>query len=144
MAKRPIHNALLDNSIQMVELYERQLKLTRELLRAVEYRIATVKEFVRANYTGDEHAFKALAPAVSSNTGSERRYYGDGTAVELLRTQRAFNDAVEWRKKYAAQQAEVPALREGSTADQVQEVPAASGNTGAHLPDVESEGGTTD
>ena len=112
------------------------------LIRGVEYQIATLKEFVRANYTGDKESFSTLAMVVKSNVCTPTRHYTKWGDDAL--TARYFKEATEWSTKNAAQQAEVPALREGSSADQVQEVPAASGNAGAHLPDVESEGGTAD
>ena len=139
---RIISEKLLPTTLHLIELHEQQLKSARMLIRGVEHQIATLKEFVRANYTGDVEAFEELVMYVKTNVGTSHRHYTKWGDDAL--TARYFNEAREWSTKNAAQQAEVSALREGSTADQVQEVPTTSGNTGAHLPDVESEGGTPD
>lgn len=137
-----VNEKVLPTTLHLIELHEQQLKSARMLIRGVEHQIATLKEFVRANYTGDKEAFKELVMYVRTNTGtSYRRYtkWGDDAL-----TARYFNEAREWSTKNAAQQAEVSALREGSPADEVQEVPAAPRDAGARLPDVESEGGTAE
>lgn len=145
MPKKPLHDKLLANSVDMLALYQKQLKLTKEMLHAYECRISTMEEFIRANITGDERAFKILAPMVGKGTGTKRPFYDTGFS-DGIKTKKAVQQAREWSAANEPEEgtSAVSSLREGSTADQVQEVPAASGNAGAHLPDVESEGGTTD
>lgn len=145
MRSRIIHEPVLANTLDMIGLYQQQLKLAKEMVRAVEYRIAMAEELVRANWTGDEHAFKQLAPAFAKNVGSSRRYYDQGVS-DGMRTKQAVQFAQQWRTTYEPKEpaAEVPALREGSDHDQAREVPAAPRGAGQVVPDVESEGGALD
>ena len=140
MIRKPISEKVLPVTLSLIDKHEQQLKLMREMIRGVEYRIGNLKDFVRANVTGDKVAFAAIATVVTKNVGSSRRYYSDHR-LDAQRTDVIVKLERELNEKRIA---EVSALREGSTADQVQEVPAAPSDAGAHLPDVESEGGHPD
>jgi hypothetical protein len=138
--RKPISEKVLPVTLSLIDKHEQQLKLMREMIRGVEYRIGNLKDFVRANVTGDKEAFKAIAAVVTKNVGNSRRYY-DNDRVDTLTTDRIVTNE---RQKNEKRIAEVSALREASATDQVQEVPAAPSDAGAHLPDVESEGGHPD
>lgn len=139
-----IHEKLLANSVDMLTNMEKQIALCKEMLRGLEYRARTTGEFVRANLTGDKHAFKALAPMVSKGTASNRPYYDEFPPG--FRTKKAIETARQWKELYDKENRTdaVPALQEGTGTDQAREVPAAPVVTGATLPAVESEGGATD
>ncbi len=139
-----IHEALLCTSIDALNCMEKQIALAKEMVRGLEYRARTMSEFVRANLTGDEHAFKALAPMVSKGTATNRPYYDESPTG--LRTKMAIETARKWKEKHEQEIAasEVPALREGDAPDQAREVPAAPRGAGQDVPAVESEGGNTD
>ena len=145
MPKRPLHDKLLANSVDMLALYEKQMKLTREMMRVYECRIATLSEFIRANFTGDEQAFKILAPIVGKGTGTTRPFYDAGISDDV-RTKRIVQQAQQWRETYEQESKAdaVPALQDGALSDQAREVPAAPVQAGATLSDVESEGGAID
>lgn len=145
MPRRPLHDKLLHNSVKMLELYNKQLKLTKEMLHAYECRISTMQEFIRANFTGDEQAFKILAPIVGKGTGTTRPFYNNGLSDDV-RTKKAVQLAQQWREQHEQESKAdpVPALQAGALPDEAREVPAAPVNAGAALPDVESEGGNTD
>lgn len=145
MAKKPLHDKLLRHSVKMLELYNKQLKLTKEMLHAYECRIATISEFIRANITGDEQGFKILAPIVGKGTGTTRPFYDAGLSDDA-RTKRIVQQAQRWREAHEQESKAdpVPALQDGALSDQAREVPAAPVQAGATLPDVESEGGNTD
>ena len=121
------------------------MKLTREMMRVYECRIATLSEFIRANITGDEQGFKILAPIVGKGTGTTRPFYSNGLSDDV-RTKKAVQLAQQWREQHEQEgKADpVPALQDGALSDQAREVPAAPVQAGATLPDVESEGGTID
>ena len=139
MPRKPLHDKLLANSVHT------QRKLTMQMVHAYECRIATMSEFIRANMTGDEQAFKILAPIVGKGTGTNRPFYNAGISDEV-RTKRAVQQAQEWRTKYEQESKadHVPALQDGALSDQAREVPAAPVQAGATLSDVESEGGAID
>ena len=145
MPRRPLHDKLLANSVDMLALYQKQLKLTKEMLHAYECRISTMEEFIRANITGDERVFKILAPMVGKGTGTKRPIYDAGFS-DGLRTKKAVQQAHQWRELHEQEnQADpVPPLQDGALSDQAREVPAAPVEAGATLPDVESEGGAID
>lgn len=145
MPKKPLHDKLLANSVDMLALYQKQLKLTKEMLHAYECRISTMEEFIRANITGDEQGFKILAPMVGKGTGTKRPFYDNGIS-DGMRTKKAVQQAQQWRELHEQEnQADpVPALQDGALSDQAREVPAAPVEAGATLPDVESEGGAID
>ena len=145
MPRKPLHDKLLANSVHMLELYEKQRELTVQMVHAYECRITTMSEFIRANMTGDEQAFKILAPIVGKGTGTKRPFYNAGISDEV-RTKRAVQQAQEWRTKYEQESKAdpVPALQDGALSDQAREVPAAPVQAGATLSDVESEGGAID
>ena len=145
MTKKPLHDKVLANSVKMLELYNRQLKLTKEMMSVYECRIATMQEFIRANFTGDEQAFKILAPIVGKGTGTKRPFYNAGISDDT-RTKKAVQQAQQWSELHEQkdQPDDVPALQAGALPDQTREAPAAPVNAGAALPDVESEGGNTD
>lgn len=145
MPRRPLHDKLLHNSVKMLELYNKQLKLTKEMLHAYECRISTMQEFIRANFTGDEQAFKILAPMVGKGTGTTRPFYNGGF-IDASRTKKVVQQAQQWSELHEQkdQPDSVPALQAGALPDQAREVPAAPVNAGAALPDVDSEGGNTD
>ena len=145
MARKPLHDKLLHHSVKMLELYNKQLALTKEMLHAYECRIATIQEFIRANFTGDEQGFKILAPIVGKGTGTTRPFYNNGLSDDV-RTKKAVQQAQQWSELHEQkdQPDSVPALQAGALSDQAREVPAAPSNAGAALPDVESEGGNTD
>lgn len=145
MAKKPLHDKLLRHSVHMLELYNKQLALTKEMLHAYECRIATMENFIRANFTGDSEAFKILAPIVGKGTGTKRPFYNDGF-LDAKRTKTVVKQAQQWSAAHEqkGQPDPVPALQDGALSDQAREVPAAPVQAGATLPDVESEGGNTD
>ena len=76
MPRKPLHDKLLANSVHT------QRKLTMQMVHAYECRIATMSEFIRANMTGDEQAFKILAPIVGKGTGTKRPFYNAGKNQE--------------------------------------------------------------
>lgn len=145
MPRKPLHDELLAHSVDMLALYEKQRKLTKEMLHAYECRISTMQEFIRANFTGDEQAFKILAPIVGKGTGTKRPFYNDGF-LDVKRTKTVVKQAQLWREAHEQEgKADpVPALQDGALSDQAREVPAAPVQAGATLSDVESEGGNTD
>lgn len=145
MAKKPLHDKLLANSVDMLALYEKQMKLTREMMRVQECRIATLSEFIRANITGDEQGFKILAPIVGKGTGTTRPFYNNGLSDDV-RTKKAVQLAQQWREQHEQESKAdpVPALQDGALSGQAREVPAAPVQAGATLPDVGSEGGVID
>ena len=112
MAKRRIiREKVLPVTLRLIELHEQQVKSARMLIRGVEYQIATLKEFVRANYTGDVEVFKELAKCVKTNVGTSHRHYTKWGDDAL--TARYFNEAREWSTKNAAQQADARWLAKG-------------------------------
>ena len=145
MPRKPLHDKLLAKSVDMLALYQKQLKLTKEMLHAYECRISTMEEFIRANITGDERVFKILAPMVGKGTGTKRPIYDSGFS-DGIKTQTAVQQAQQWRELHEQEnQADpVPTLQDGALSDQAREVPAAPVEAGATLPDVESEGGAID
>jgi len=145
MPRKPLHDKLLAKSVDMLALYQKQLKLTKEMLHAYECRISTMEEFIRANFTGDEQAFKILAPMVGKGTGTTRPFYSNGISDDV-RTKKAVQLAQQWRETHEQESKAdpVPALQDGALPDQAREVPAAPVQAGTTLPDVESEGGAID
>lgn len=144
MPRKPLHDKLLRHSVHMLELYNKQLALTKQMMYGYECRIATMEDFIRANFTGDDKAFKILAPIVGKGTGTKRPFY-DGWQ-DAKRTKTVVQQAQQWSaaNEQKDQPDIVPALQAGALSDQAREVPAAPVNAGAALPDVESEGGNTD
>jgi hypothetical protein len=138
MSKTPIHEGMLHNTVAMLELCQRQRALAEELLRSYDCRIATLKEFIRANITGDQQGFKLLAPMVGRGTGTTRSFYPNGNSG-MASTKRAVQQAKEWSKanEQKAPAGEVPALREGVASDEAREVPAPQSGAGGALPPVE-------
>ena len=145
MPRKPLHDKLLAHSVDMLALYEKQRKLTLQMLHAYECRITTMSEFIRANFTGDEQAFKILAPIVGEGTGTKHPFYSNGLSDDV-RTKKAVQSAQQWRETHEQESKAdpVPALQDGALSDQAREVPAASVQAGATLSDVESEGGAID
>ena len=70
----------LELSLDLLEKYEQQIKLAEELKKGTEARKATIMEFIRANFTGDDEAFKAIRTGflAEKGSGSTRRYYDRG------------------------------------------------------------------
>lgn len=145
MAKKPLHDKLVHHSVHMLDLYQKQLKLTKEMLHAYECRITTMEEFIRANVTGDEQAFKILAPMVGKGTGTKRPFYDSGIS-DGVRTKKAVQQAREWSaaNEQKDQADPVPPLQDGALSDEARQVPATPVEAGAAVPDVESEGGAID
>ena len=145
MPRKPLHDKLLAHSVDMLALYEKQRKLALQMLHACECRITTMSEFIRANITGDEQAFKILAPIVGKGTGAKRPLYNAGISDDV-RTKKAVQSAQQWRETHEQESKAdpVPALQDGALSDQAREVPAAPVQAGATLSDVESEGGAID
>lgn len=145
MAARILHEKLLLNSVHMLDLYNKQLALTKEMMHAYQCRISTMEDFIRANMTGDDKAFKILAPMVGKGTGTTRPFYDNGI-FDASRTKKVVQLAQQWRVLHEQkdQSDPVPALPEGNVPDASREVPAAQLSAGAPLPDVESEGGIID
>ena len=145
MAVRILHEKMLANTLHMLELYGKQLKLAQELKWGIEAKINIIEEVVRANITGDKKALAILGPLVVKGQGNWRRYYDNGLS-DAKQTKKVVQLAQEWRKVYEQKSKSdpVPALPEGDVSDAPREVPAAQLSAGAPLPDVESEGGNTD
>jgi hypothetical protein len=145
MPKKPLHDKLVHHSVHMLDLYQKQLKLTKEMLHAYECRISTMEEFIRANVTGDEKAFKILAPMVGKGTGTKRPLYDTGFS-DGIKTKKAVQQAREWSAANEPEEgtSAVSSLQEGSATDQAREVPTTQGIAGFVLPPVESEGGAID
>lgn len=145
MANKPLHDKLVHHSVHMLDLYQKQLKLTKEMLHAYECRITTMEEFIRANVTGDEKAFKILAPMVGKGTGTKRPFYDTGF-MDGARTKKAVQQAREWSaaNEQKDQADPVPPLQDGALSDEARQVPATPVETGAAVSDVESEGGAID
>ena len=145
MPRKPLHDKLLAHSVDMLALYEKQRKLALQMLHAYECRITTMSEFIRANFTGDEQAFKILAPIVGEGTGTKHPFYNAGISDDV-RTKKAVQSAQQWRETHEQESKAdpVPALQDGALSDQAREVPAAPVQAGATLSDVESEGGAID
>ena len=139
-----VNEKVLPTTLNLIELQEQQLKSARALVKGVENQIATLKEFVRANYTGDKEAFSTLAMLVKSNVCTPTRHYNK--PADAILTPRYFNEAQQWREQHEQESKTdaVPALQDGALPDQAREVPAAPVQAGAALPDVESEGGAID
>lgn len=145
MPKKPLHDKLLRHSVHMLELYNKQLALTKQMMYGYECRIATMEEFIRANFTGDSEAFKILAPIVGKGTGTKRPFYNDGF-LDVKRTKTVVQQAHQWSAAHEQkdQSDPVPSLPEGDVSDAPREAPTAQLSAGAPLPDVESEGGNID
>lgn len=145
MAKKPLHDKLVHHSVHMLDLYQKQLNLTKEMMHAYECRITTMEEFIRANVTGDEKAFKILAPMVGKGTGTKRPFYDSGIS-DGVRTKKAVQQAREWSaaNEQKDQADPVPPLQDGALSDEARQVPATPVEAGAAVPDVESEGGAID
>lgn len=145
MPNKPLHDKLVHHSVYMLDLYQKQLKRAKEMLHAYECRITTMEEFIRANVTGDEKAFKILAPMVGKGTGTKRPiYYTEFNAA--LKTKRFVQQAREWSaaNEQKDQADTVPPLQDGALSDEARQVPATPVEAGAAVPDVESEGGAID
>ena len=138
MSKKPLHDKLVHHSVHMLDLYQKQL-------RAFECRISTMEEFIRANVTGDEKAFKILAPMVGKGTGTKRPIY-DTEFNAALKTKRFVQQAREWSaaNEQKDQADTVPPLQDGALSDEARQVPATPVEAGTAVPDVESEGGAID
>lgn len=139
MPKRPLHSDLLRQSLLMLDLYQKQLELTKQMMRACELRNATMSEFIRANFTGDEQAVKLMAPIIRKGNGSTRPFYDDGM-YDVMRTKQIVQQAREWSKAHEPKEGTggVPALQAGSATDEAGEVPAAQGVAGGDLPSVDA------
>lgn len=145
MPRKPLHDKLVHHSVHMLDLYQKQLKLTKEMMHAYECRITTMEEFIRANVTGDEQAFKILAPMVGKGTGTKRPFYDSGFS-DGIKTKKAVQQAREWSAANEPEEgtSAVSSLQEGSATDQARQVPATPVEAGTAVPDVESEGGAVD
>lgn len=58
--KKPISIEALRNTLRLLDLYKRQRELLDETREALQERVRTLREFVRANYTDDKEAFNAM------------------------------------------------------------------------------------
>ena len=145
MPKKPLRDKLVHHSVHMLDLYKKQLSLTKEMVHAYECRISTMEEFIRANITGDERAFKILAPMVGKGTGTKRPFYDTGFS-DGIKTKKAVQQAREWSaaNEQKDQADPVPPLQDGALSDEARQVPATPVEAGTAVPDVESEGGAID
>ena len=145
MPKKPLHDKLVHHSVHMLDLYLKQLKLTKEMVHAYECRITTMEEFIRANITGDERVFKILAPMVGKGSGTKRPIY-DTEFNTAIKTKRFVQQAREWSaaNEQKDQADTVPPLQDGALSDEARQVPATPVEAGAAVPNVESEGGAID
>ena len=107
MAKRIIHEGMLQLSLKLLEAHKKQLALSKELARGVEMRIQTMSEFIRANYTGDKEGIDALKGIVVSGNGSTKLFYSKpqygGYDPERKRTAQVLELAQTWAQQKEAE-----------------------------------------
>lgn len=76
--KKPINEKALEISLRLLDQHDKQMKLIEEMVKSVEARRTTIQEFIRANYTGDDYAYKLLKECYRTGQGTMRRIYDNG------------------------------------------------------------------
>ena len=95
-----IHEAALRSALKLMDMLDKQLDLIEQMRKGVCARRDTLYEFVRANFTGDEKAFKFFRDGLKEHNGagSTRRYYDNGV-VDAMRTKAIVKQAQAWAEK---------------------------------------------